>query len=84
MRREMLGYFENIFLNWKKSFLKIYAVVSNENIIHYKCSRQADARLRRTCVISTENPCLWSKNPILVSKMLKNRKNWSRMAVSAL
>ena len=53
----------------------------DENIILYKCTRVIDAHLRRTSVINTENPCLWSKNPVLALKMLKIRKRSLSMAV---
>ena len=59
-------------------------MLSNENIILYKCTRLEDARLWRTSVINTENTRLWSKTPVLTLKMLKIRKKSLSVAFSRL
>ena len=52
-------------------FLRIFWKTSAETIKQDKCALYMDARVRRTSVIYTENSRLWSKNRILVLKMLK-------------
>lgn len=52
------------------------------NIILDKCISMKDARVGRTCVVSTENTLLGSKNAILAAKMLKIRKKCLTMAFS--
>jgi hypothetical protein len=65
-----------------KKFLSKYWLTLTENIILDICVSPEDARIRRTCVVSTKNTLLESKNAILAAKMLKIRKKSQTMAFS--
>ena len=65
-----------------KFFLLKNKLTLTENIILDICVSLGDAHARRTCVVSTKNTPLGSKNAILAAKMLKIRKKCQTMAFS--